>query len=484
MSENRVRWRRTVQLGLDPGSTSDARAEQLEHAAVLLREESGEGEEGSTARALEAFGAALRCLAGLERWEHGTLEAENDSERHRRAAARRSELAGQGLPEADVLLGPLRKVHDAIVEVDDLGQIAEVRATLATVALPMRQITDRTSGGRVRTGEKKTRQPPVPRAAVVASLDGSPVTAAHVVQPGRVHELSVEARVLDWPIEKPRLTLRFLSRWPRSSVEVTEIAMERPQIDEEGVRIAHGLGHLALHASAASPAERLELTVEGEIEGDGSAETIALLGHPRIEVRTFDPASDIPTGAPSLDERIGQMLAELRDEGIARSEEEAFGRFLGAVARAGSRIEAEREFPRGSKPSEAEFQKAMLVRLGMASELGGRVSEHAWQGGGATDLSHDGVVAELKVERTNPATLERARNYLAQTTQYASAGQRQLSILAILDTTPKDAPPGVLANSVGWLVPRLSGLEDPAYPSKIAVVILKGGLPRPSDWSR
>ncbi|HEX5763784.1 MAG TPA: hypothetical protein VFY04_11785 [Solirubrobacterales bacterium] len=484
MSEKRVRWRRAVQLGLDPVTAPGVRAEQLDHAAALVREEVGEEANGSTARALDAFCTALGCLAGLEQWEHGTLEAENDAERHRRAAARRSELVIQGLPDTDVLLAPLREVHDAIVAVDDLGQIAAVRARVATIALPLRQITDQTAGRRTAKVEKEGKQPPAPRAAIVASLDGSPVTAAHVVQPGRVHELSVEARVLDWPTEKPRLTLRFLSRWPRSSVEVTDIALERPQSDEDGVRIAGGQGHLALHASAANPAERLVLTIEGEIEGSGSAETIALLGHPRIEIRTFDPASDIPTGASSLDERIGQMLSELRDEGIAPLEEEAFGRFLAAVARAGTRIEAEREFPRGSRPTEAEFQKAMLVRLGMATELGGRVNEHAWQGGGATDLAHDGVVAELKVERTRPATLERARHYLAQTTQYASAGQRQLSILAILDMTSKDAPPGVLANSLGWLVPKLSGLDHPIYPSKVAVVILNGGLPRPSDWSR
>ncbi len=439
---------------------------------------------GSTGRAFEAFGSAIECLISLERWEHGTLEAESDAERHRRAAARRSELANQSLPESDALFGPLREVHQTIIKVDDLDQIDDVRSKLAMVALPMRLIADRNSGGSARKGKEGAEQPPKPRAAVIASLDGSPVTAAHVVQPGRVHELSVEVRVLDWPAEKPRLTLRFLSRWPRSSVEVTEIAMERPVASEEGVRAVGGLGHLALHASAANPAERLELTIEGEIEGDGSAETIELLGHPRVEVRTFDPASDIPTGVPSLDERIGQMLAELRDEGIARPEEETFGRFLAAVARAGARIEAEREFPRGSQPSEAEFQKAMAVRLGMATGLAGRLSEHAWMGGGPTDLSHDGVVAELKVERRSPATLDSARKFVAQTTQYASAGQRQLSILAILDMTPKDAPPGVLANSVGWLEPGHGGSKESTYPSKIAVVILNGGLPRPSDWSR
>jgi hypothetical protein len=147
------------------------------------------------------------------------------------------------------------------------------------------------------------------------------------------------------------------------------------------------------------------------------------------------------------------------------------------------RIVAEREFPADSAPSERDFQSELLKRVSMASELAGRVQVHAWQGGGPTDLTHDGVVAELKVEKSTPVTVEGAARYMAQATQYASAGQRQLSILVILDMTPKDAPPGVLANTIGWLEPSLHGLEDPAYPSRVAVVIINGNLPRPSDWS-
>jgi len=49
--------------------------------------------------------------------------------------------------------------------------------------------------------------------------------------------------------------------------------------------------------------------------------------------------------------------------------------------------------------------------------------------------------------------------------------------------TPKLAPPGVLANTIGWLDPALHGLDDPAFPSRVAVVIVNGNLPVPSAWS-
>lgn len=485
MNEQRSEWRRLALDGLTSGgSTSRERVVFLDRAGDLVRSEVNDGDDGPTAMALVAYAAALEGLADLGRWEEDTLAAAVDAERHRRAAEHKTSLAAQQLPVDDPLLGPLRSILERIAKVRRYDEADDIRAILLKTPVPVRKIAPPKRIHRPSVAAKQDEAPPAPRAAVISSIDGSPVTAAHVVQPGRVHDLSVEARVLDWPAETPTLVLRYLSRWPPSSVDVTDISLERPAEAADGVWVASGTGHLALHAAAADPAERLRLSVEGELIGDNAERTIALLGHPQLAVRTFDPAGDVSTGAPALDDRIQAMLTELRDGGIAPDEQDAFGRFLGAVARAGVRIEAEREFPESSNPSEAKFQAEMLKRLGMATELGGRITEHAWQGGGETDLAHDGVVAELKVEKTVPATIDRAGDYLRQPTQYASADQRQLSILVILDMTPKEAPPGVLANSIEWLEPRLHGLDDPAYPSKVAVVILKGNLPRPSDWSR
>ena len=332
----------------------------------------------------------------------------------------------------------------------------------------------------------KTREsaPPEPRAAVIVVIAGSPVTYSQGVTAGQVHDVEVEARVLDWPEELQRLVVRFLTRWPKTAIEVTDVVIKRPSKATAGVWAGIGSGHLVLHAGAADPLTPITLAVDAEVTGEAGARPIPVLGQSELTLRVVDPASDVLTGAPVVDTRVLKMLAELREAGIAPSEQPALGRFFGAIARAGVRIVAEREFPAGSSPVEADFQRELLKRVAMAPELGGRVQKHAWQGGGPTDLIHDGVVAELKIEKGTPVTLESAKDYLGQATQYASAGQRQLSILAILDMTPMDSPPGVLANMMGWLEPRLHGLDDPAFPSRVAVIIIKGNLPLPSDWSR
>lgn len=466
-----------------PGQTSAERAVALDAAAQAIGNRPAAHDAGVTARGARALATALGCLADLERWEADTVSATIDAERHRRAAEHKARTVAAELDADDPVLGPVRGILERIAAVRGLDERAGLREDLARMPVPIPLIDPpRAPSTGPRTSPEAA--PPAPRAAIVTALDGSPVTWAHAITPGRVHELDVEARVLDWPPEAGELVVRFLSRWPRSAVDVTEIRLARPDQEVDGVRIARDTGHLALHAAAADPTMPVHLTIEGQlVTADGGGAPLRLLGHRELAVRTFDPAADVITGAPALDERILNLLAELRDQNIAPDEQQAFGRFFGAIARAGVRIVAEREFPEGSNPTEGEFQTELLKRVAMAPELGGRVQKHAWQGGGPTDLAYDGVVAELKVERAQPATLERAADYMAQATQYASAGQRQLSILVILDMTPKQAPPGVLANTLGWLEPALHGLDDPAFPSRMAVVIVSGNLPVPSAWS-
>jgi hypothetical protein len=66
---------------------------------------------------------------------------------------------------------------------------------------------------------------------------------------------------------------------------------------------------------------------------------------------------------------------------------------------------------------------------------------------------------------------------MSQPEHYAADRDSQISVLVILDDSPKSEPPGVLANYMGWLRPSLRGLTDPRYPSLVAVVIIPHPIP-------
>lgn len=466
-----------------PNLTAAERSAKLKAAGELLSQSIAPEDQGIEAETRRGYAQALLALGELERWDAETLSAGMDADRFQRAAARRARMAASGLVRDEALMAPLHGVLVAIESIAEPDERHPVRAALLAVPLPIPLIPPR-SRTTAPIEQTPAAREPVPRGAIITSVDGSPVTATHVVAPHKVHQLHVEARVLDWPDGADELVLRYVSRWPRTAAEVTDILIRRPAEQVEGVWAGSGEGHLILHAGAADPLSTVRFAINGAFGVGEDSTPFRVIGYDELAVRTFDALQDVITGAQTLDARILAMLAELRDARFAPDEQPAFGRLLGAVAKAAVRIIADRQFPEGSNPTEKEFQTELVKRLAMVSELEGRIVEHAWQGGGPTDISHDGIVAELKVSRTRPVTLANARDFIDQTTQYASADQRQLSILVVLDMTRKDAPPGVLSNTIGWLAPKLHALDEPDHPSRTAVVVVNGNLPVPSAWSR
>ena len=80
--------------------------------------------------------------------------------------------------------------------------------------------------------------------------------------------------------------------------------------------------------------------------------------------------------------------------------------------------------------------------------------------------------------------LPTSHNYLGQPTDYAADTGSQLSILVVLDMTPKKTPPGALENYLGWMKPALIGRDNPSFPSLVGVIIINGNLGVPSSYSR
>jgi hypothetical protein len=112
------------------------------------------------------------------------------------------------------------------------------------------------------------------------------------------------------------------------------------------------------------------------------------------------------------------------------------------------------------------------VERGMASGLG------------FNDFRHDGINAELKVEKQVPETRERSAKYISQTVQYATADGTRVSILCVLDVTRKEAVVAPPENYLWVLQPPAHALPDPRFPSAVAVHFINAWSPSPSSWSR
>jgi hypothetical protein len=130
-----------------------------------------------------------------------------------------------------------------------------------------------------------------------------------------------------------------------------------------------------------------------------------------------------------------------------------------------------------------EFQQHLLQH--MRGMLGEDVREEETLVGGRLDLRYRRIVIELKVEDTTKDREVLRRKYLEQPAQYA-APSIPLGITCILNMTEKIHPPSNIANNITLETPIVHGFENsaPAYPTKIAVVIIDGNLKLPSDYSK
>lgn len=453
------------------------RVDNLQGAADLVRAIPAADDEGTTAQAWRAYSAALLALAHFGRWDAATIAAQPEADRYLRAAHRGAEIALDLIdphhPACQVIAAALQQIATSTSLSD--ADTAAACLSKAPLVTPLIAPETRTSHPPITDISAPT---PEARAVCLVSFDDGPLVAPAVVRPGVVHSFTLTARVLDWPEDMPELILRPVTVWPGTAVQATEVRAPRPTDAQHGIREVAGVTRVVLHATDPI-GEPLSFMITAELIGE-QQQKIPVLGYETFAVRAYDPTLDVVTGVEVLDGRLRDIFATIRGK-VPADELSAFARLMSATCRAAVRIQADNVFGKGTKVPEDHFQDQMQARLGMASELQGRLHRRH-QAGGITDLIHDDIVLELKVEKGTPVTIERASHYVGQPVQYATGGGRQLSLLCILDMSTKAAPLGILANSVYLLEPETHP-GDAEHPSWVGVIVIGGNLPVPSDWS-
>ncbi|WP_345981140.1 hypothetical protein [Streptomyces sp. DSS69] len=475
--------------GADPSARRlAAGADRLEDIAA--RVEQAHQQATPTAEFLRSWAAALRVAAHLMRAHEALRRAEVDSERaHRQAALVRAEELQEGLDADD----PLHAALYAWLEQVSVGAQRSDRlaSDLAEVPVPLQA-----ARGRSQLGGAYVRFEPVPveEDPVVACLlwlDERRVTHGQVVHPSRAYTLRVEFRMDAWPEWADRLEVELLSVLSPDELVVPSFSLPRPTASSEtncgtgeGVSVC-GKGTLVVRfALGAGQSPQAVRVVARFRSADGRVVTADLAGYPELRLRPFDATRDALTALPQVDLRLLALHERVREFTDDEPTLQAFGRLLAAVTAVAAELTYDQVFRRGQHVSEARFHDEVDRRLKQDPLLGGRVTRATRQGLGITDVVHDGVTCELKVERRKAFGVDRSQRYLGQPTQYAAAVQQQLSILLVLDSTKKQQPVGVQENYLWLMRPDLHASADPPAPALVAVVVVNAGLPVPSNWSR
>lgn len=431
------------------------------------------------------YAQAATVGAHLLRHDAAVRKATPDADRHHAAAVRGAQVLAGRLPPQDALAG----VAAAVTSGTD-AVLAALRAV--PVRLPLCAGAFRSARSRTALVPTEPVSPPeaaaTPAAAVcVLSVDDQPVVDVIVVRSGWAYDLTVDVRLTEWPEWADTCHVSLLTTLPPDVLSVPRLSFSRSQVeqDEHGLVLA-GTGTLLCTAERAPGRPPLDLPVHVRFSGsDGRAEQVEIGGYRRLRLRPYDPSRDALTEHRQIDQRLLELYDPLHDDATLDPDDvAAFCRLFTACVSAAQKIMFDGAFRSGRKVTEQEFHDKLEARLLEDPLLEGRLSRRDKVAGGFDDLLHDDVIAELKVEKTTPRAVEDCARYIGQPTQYGVGRGSRLSVLVVLDHTRKSAPPAVLENHIGWLLPAHHGLDDPRYPSRVGVLVINTNWPVPSAWSR
>lgn len=476
----------------DPAAALRARAARLRTAADTLRDQSQEAT--ATAAYVRCFAGLCEVAAFLVRLDAAELDADTTEMTALATAARRRAAAAvtefeKRFGDVDPLAGPVRAALDRAQSLTDASSVVDLLTDWAALPLPLviAHGPRRTalSSSTAAADSAPDDQPAV--AVVLASVDGHLITGPQVLHPSTVYELRLDVRTGPWPEWAETLEAELLSHFTPNEAETPAYLWSRP-LNPDGTMTLSATGTLilrfALPAGSPAPPFRVNLRWRGTQDGKPAIQILDVAGHREIRCRPFDASRDFLTNFPVFDERLLALYERLHHADYDENQLQAFCRLFTAICRTGLTMTWNKQYKRGSHVTERKFHDDLYRELQAEPELGGRLERGSPLALGFLDVRHDGITAELKVERKTPVTQESAPKYMGQPTQYATADGARLSILCILDMSRKTSPVGVPENYLFTLQPALHGLTNPEAPSLVAAIVVNGNLPTPSTWSR
>lgn len=278
---------------------------------------------------------------------------------------------------------------------------------------------------------------------VLFSIDGSGLDDPVLLRPDRIHQVVARAKVDDWPSSAEALEVDLIGTLSPEMFDAGRLEIAPPDLEASSWLTIKG------DLDPKAPPIRYVVKSRYRME-DGSYKSAAVVGHPDIRFKTFDSATALPRSLPTMALRLQEMIAELdqRIPHLAPADRNACFTLLESLCRYAS-LNVQQSLLKGLERVREDAFQADLKRHFVADpEIGARIWEGKRSGGGITDLGLESVVLELKVSE-KPIGVDDAGGFLGQPAHYAAGGDRQVSILCILDDSPKEAPPGVLAN--GWV---------------------------------
>ncbi len=423
------------------------------------------------------FARVLDALGYLASWRDAVRSAAPEADRFRRAAVEAAKDVSNSTSRFNDA-GVTETIRN-VTEIDDVSGIVSLALSVG-LPVPLRKQEQYPTipPGRWQSAASSEMRD-ITIAFVSFELEGKQVAEPQLIGPNRMHDLKIAVAVSEWPEAAQKLCVDVLSVEPLSTYELPAFRFSRPA--GAGPYRFEATGRVVLHVAQSLLAAPLEFQYRAYFIPESSDVQVSVEGQRKLQIHGHDPLANPETGHATLDRKLFEIRTAVRRMNVSDVEAEDFMRIMISLSSIAWRAVAGNRF-QGNDWAERRFHEEIADRLRQDPRIGSDLENHPQVAAGITDLSFRRIRTELKVEANHAVTVAEAVKYSQQTAQYVAGSDRLTGVICILDTSEKAAAPGAVENDIGLVTvdPPTGG----SVPLLLGVVIIRGNLRAPSDFSR
>jgi hypothetical protein len=459
-----------------PASVDDV--DILKAAGEEARRLAGVYGRAPAAKRWHTFAEAADIMRLVIEGDQAILNASIDADRFLRAARSRLQLLKEKA-EDDPYITQVVEVLSTIEGVVDAKAIDGMRKRLASLPMPVAVYADpipTPPDGALREEQAPVKPADLAIAFVEFTIDGTVAERLHFLAPRVMHDLDIAVRVSRWPKQASSLVLSPISIEPQGSYDLPTFEFSRPS--GQPPFFFQKRGRMILHAPQSLKARPFEFMYTAEFQPTASEQPVSIAGQRTLRLDGSDPSLPPLSGYPGADKKLLEIRNRLRLEPLI-SEQDLDDLLCVLVPLANLTGQAVQDARFPGVLTEAEFQKHVREFLRQQPAIGVHLEEQAHATGGRTDLSFKGIRIELKCEPKTKLLPNDCEPYARQAASYAVGTNRRVSVLCVLDCSPKSDVPFPIEDGL-VIVPVDTGTA-PIY---VATCLLQGNLAKPSALSR
>lgn len=454
---------------------------RLKKACLELEATIAEVGQGAVEDQYHAYQTAIAVFVLLAEWKHAVRNAEPDAQRFLSSAKLKASEVDKSLSfAADERLDAFLDQVKGLKSVDELTAIQDQLIRWTLPLLLFANLPARGFGGlRIPVSNGSSEEPEKLETTVAFlkfDIDGEPAKHWNYLKPGTSYDLTIEVRVSNWPKGASVLSLTPVTVDIRERDWLPSFRFEKPE--GNGPFTLTATGRAVLEVAHSFGSRPYEFLFAAEFDDTSNCRDVAIVGHRRLLLEGSDVASNPLTGFSNIDRHLLSVRDKLRHfPGLLSDDVANTMIVLGGLGNIAAQALKGGLFEAGT--SESQFQSKATELLRNRSDIGEHLQGHPEAAGGVTDLTFRDIPIELKVENSKVLFPKDFSKFFNQTAAYAIGLGKRIGVLSVLEASPKSAPVGVVEDDIEVFLHQTG-----KSPIAIVVVVVRGGFPKPSSYSR